>query len=66
MYRYLILYIYSIDFPSCLTPPCPLLNTYHIFEKNISLIDFRHKFYQNIACGAHFQFSNHDLFEKVI
>ena len=35
------------------SPPCPLLA-------------FRYKFYQNITCGAHFQFSNHDLFEKVV
>ena len=55
----------SQDFPSCLTP-CPLLNTYHIFEKKVSLIVLRHKFYQNLACGAHFQFSNHGLFEKVV
>ena len=40
-----------------------ILNTDHVFEK--SLIVFRHKFYQNIACSAHFQFSIHDLFEKV-
>ena len=34
--------------------------------KKVSLIVFRHKFYQNLACGAHFQFSSHDLFEKVV
>ena len=31
----------------------------------VSLIVFRHKFYQNLAFGAHFQFNNYDLFEKV-
>ena len=33
------------------SPPCPLLNTDHIFEKKVFLIVFRHKFYQNLACG---------------
>ena len=47
------------------SPWCPLLITDHIFEKMVSLIVFRHKFYQNLACGPHFQFNNHELFEKV-
>ena len=48
------------------SPPCPLLNTDHIVEKQVSPIVFRYKFYQNLAYGAHFQFSSHDLFEKVL
>ena len=47
------------------SPRCPLLIKDHIFGKKVSLIVFRHKFYQNLACGAHSQFNNHDLFEKV-
>ena len=38
---------------------------HHIFGKMVSLIVVRHQFYQNLACGAHFQFTNHELFEKV-
>ena len=56
----------SQDFPSCLTP-VPSLDhrpQTSLIEKKTSLIVFRHKFYQNLACGAHFQFNNHDLFEK--
>ena len=26
----------------------------HLFEKKLSLIVFRHKFYQNLSRGAHF------------
>ena len=40
--------------------------TNHIFGKRGPVIVFRQKFYQNLACGAHFQFSNHDLYEKVV
>ena len=30
------------------------------------LVYFRSRhFYQNFACGAYFQFNNHDLFENV-
>ena len=47
------------------SPRCQLLITDYVFGKKVSLIIFRHKFYQNLACGAHFQFTNHDLFEKV-
>ena len=45
---------------------CPLLNTDHILEKKVSLIVFRHRFYQNLVCGEHCQFINHDLFENVV
>ena len=31
----------------------------------MSLIVFRHKFYPRIACGAHFQFSNHDYLKRL-
>ena len=57
--RYLKIFLHVL-------PPCPLLNTDHKFEKKVPLIVLRHKFYQNLAFGAHFQFSNHDLFEKVV
>ena len=57
--RYLKIFLHVL-------PPCPLLNTDHKFEKKVRLIVLRHKFYQNLACDAHFQFSNHDLFEKVV
>ena len=36
----------------------------HIW-KEVSLIVLRHKFYQYLAYGAHFQFKNLDLFEKL-
>ena len=59
-------YIYTVSISLYVSPPCSLLNTDHIFEKEVSLIVFRHKFYQNFVCGAHFEFSNHHLFEKVV
>ena len=34
-------------------------------KKTVSLIVFRHKFYQNLACGTHFQFNSHGLLENV-
>ena len=45
--------------------PYPLLNTNHTIEKKLLLIVSRHKFYQNLACDAHFNFSNHDLFKRL-
>ena len=42
----------------------PRLIADHVFGKKVSLV-FRQKFYQNLACGAYFQFNNHDLFENV-
>ena len=59
------IYVYSTDFFSCMTHVL-FLNTDHIFEKEVSLIVFRQKFYQHLLCRAHFQFSNPDLFEKVV
>ena len=56
--RHLKIFIY-------VSPPCSVLNTDHILKKKLDLIVFRHKFYQTLACGSHFQFRNHDLFEKV-
>ena len=47
-----------------ISPLCPILRADHIFGKKVSLV-FRHRFYQNLICGAHFQFNSHDLFEKV-
>ena len=41
--------------------PIPPLIENHILEKRISNSFFN----KNFACGAHFQFHNHDLFEKV-
>ena len=33
---------------------------------DIASLYFRNRhLYQNLACGAHFQFNNHDLFENV-
>ena len=64
IYIYYILYIY-IYISAFLLGHCPLLITDHIFGKKVSLIVFRQKFYQNLACGIHFQFNNHDLFESV-
>ena len=36
------------------SPWCPLLIRNHKFGKTVSLTVFRHRFYQNLACGAHF------------
>ena len=47
------------------SPGCPVLITDQIYGKTASLIVFRHVFYHNLDYGAYFQFSNHDLFEKV-
>ena len=58
------IYIYSIDYPSCLTPVLSPERRRHILKK-MSLIVFRHKFYPRIACGAHFQFSNHDYLKRL-
>ena len=51
----------------CLTllPSLDLFITDHIFGKKVYLIVFTHKFYQNLACGTHFQFNNDELFERV-
>ena len=79
IYIYIYIHIYSFSVRTLLfhlrnrhlkmflyvLPWCPLLIADHIFRKIVSLILFRHKFYQNLACGAHFQFSNHGLFGKV-
>ena len=35
-------------------------------KKKVSLIVFRHKFYPNLAGGAHFQFNSHGLLENVV
>ena len=77
MYIYIYLYIYipvrtllvyfrnrHLKIFLLISPWCPLLIADHIFGKKVSLIVFRHKFYENLVCGAHFQFDNHDLFEK--
>ena len=78
MYIYIYIYIYipvrtllvyfrnrHLKIFLCVLPQWPLLITDHIFGKKVSLIVFRHKFYQNLACGAHFQFNNYDFFQKV-
>ena len=39
---------------------------HHIFGKMVSLIVVRHQFYQNLACGAHFQFTNMNYLKKLI
>ena len=59
MYIYIYIYIFintfqeqtSQDFPSCLTPVTSLDHS-HIFGKEVCLIVFRQKFYQNLVCGA--------------
>ena len=61
---YIYIYIIYIYISAFLLGHCPLLITDHIFGKKVSLIVFRHKVYENLVCGAHFQFNNHDLFEK--
>ena len=43
----------------------PLLTADHIFGKKVSLVVLDTNFTKNFACDAHFQFRNHDLFEKV-
>ena len=42
----------------------PTLIADNIMKKSISY-SFSIKLKKNVACGAHFQFHNHDLFEKV-
>ena len=66
---YIYIYIASLfqeQASQDVSPWCPLLITDTTsLEKWLSVIVFRYKFYQNLACGAHFQFNNHKLFEKV-
>ena len=45
-------YIYTVSISLYVSPPCSLLNTDHIFEKEVSLIVFRHKFYQNLSFSS--------------
>ena len=47
------------------SPRCSLLITDYIFGKNVSLPVSDKNFTKNFTCGTHFQFHNHDLFEKV-
>ena len=44
----------------------PSLDHRPLIWKKVSLIVFRQKFYQNLACGAHFHFNSHNLFETMI
>ena len=45
--------------------PMPLLIADPIYEKKVFLISLAQNFTKNFDCGTHFQFRNHDSFEKV-